>query len=150
MDLTALLRAPNTSDNTILERIQSKKFCFVVVVVLVLVTLLRILHYCPISPCFQHIAPLHCLAALPDSLARQPCPEALPGSIDCLAALQKYYKVNNRPSRRVASRSFVRQNCKLFYGRRPSSSVAYFYLPALVQVFPAILSLVYKLIRERG
>jgi hypothetical protein len=75
-------------------------FCFVVVVlvlVLVLVllfvlvladTLLRILHYCPISPCFQHITPLH--APLPGSLARQPCPAALPGSIarqPCPAAL---------------------------------------------------------------
>jgi hypothetical protein len=36
---------------------------------------LKILHYCPISPCFQHIAPLH--APLPFSLARQPCPPAL-------------------------------------------------------------------------
>jgi hypothetical protein len=66
-------------------------FCFVVLVlVLVLAdTLLRILHYCPISPCFQHIiAPLH--TALPGSLARaslaafralarQPCAR-LPGS----------------------------------------------------------------------
>jgi hypothetical protein len=57
-------------------------FCFVVVlVVLVLVlvladTLLRIQHYCPISPCFQHIAPLH--APLPCSLARQPCPAVRP------------------------------------------------------------------------
>jgi hypothetical protein len=43
-------------------------FCFVALVVLVLAdTLLRILHYCPISPCFQHIAPLH--APLPCSLA---------------------------------------------------------------------------------
>jgi hypothetical protein len=62
-------------------------FCFVVVVVIVVVvvvvvladTLLRILHYCPISPCFQHIAPLH--VPLPCSLARQPCPAALPGSL---------------------------------------------------------------------
>jgi hypothetical protein len=50
-------------------------FCFVVVLLLVLLgTLVRILHYCPISPCFQHIAPL------PGSLARQPCLAALPGS----------------------------------------------------------------------
>jgi hypothetical protein len=58
-------------------------FCFVVVVVVLADTLLRILHYCPISPCFPHIAPLPCslvrqpyLAALPGSLA----PAALPGS----------------------------------------------------------------------
>jgi hypothetical protein len=78
---------------TYLQR--GSKFCFVVVV---LGTLLRMLHYCPISPCFQHFAPwhapLHCLAALPGSLARQPCPAALPavlpGSLawqPCLAAL---------------------------------------------------------------
>jgi hypothetical protein len=42
-------------------------------------TLLKILHYCPISPCFQHISPLP--AALPGSLARQPCPGALPASL---------------------------------------------------------------------
>jgi hypothetical protein len=55
---------------------RGSKFCFVVfvvVVVLVLVlvladTLLRILNYSPISPCFQHITPLH--APLPGSLAR--------------------------------------------------------------------------------
>jgi hypothetical protein len=35
---------------------------------------LGLLHYCPISQCFQHIAPL------PGSLARQPCLAALPGS----------------------------------------------------------------------
>jgi hypothetical protein len=72
------------------------KFCFVVLVV-VADTLIRILHFRPISPCFQHIAPLHaalprtlaqqpCPAALPSSLARQTCPAALPGSL-CLAAL---------------------------------------------------------------
>jgi hypothetical protein len=38
---------------------------------------IKILHYCPISPCFQHITPY----ALPGSLARQPCPAALPGSL---------------------------------------------------------------------
>jgi hypothetical protein len=54
------------------------KFCFVVVL-LGADTLLKILHYCPILPCFQHIAPLH--APLPGSLARQPCPAALPGSL---------------------------------------------------------------------
>jgi hypothetical protein len=49
-------------------------FCFVVVVVddVVVVlanTLIRILHFRPISPCFQHIAPLH--AALSGSLAEK-------------------------------------------------------------------------------
>jgi hypothetical protein len=58
-------------------------FCFVVVVVVLGAdTLLKILHYCPISPCFQHIiAPLH--TALPGSLAHacpQPCAR-LPGSL---------------------------------------------------------------------
>jgi hypothetical protein len=47
---------------------------------------LKILHYCPISPCFQHIAPLHAhawqgCAPLPCSFARQPCPAVLPGSL---------------------------------------------------------------------
>jgi hypothetical protein len=70
---------------------RGSKFCFVVVVV-VLGTLLRILHYCPISPCFQHIAPwpMACIHALPSSIARQPCPAALPGSLarqPCPAAL---------------------------------------------------------------
>jgi hypothetical protein len=99
----------------------------------------------------------YCTLALPSSLARQPCPAALPGSLarkPCPAASIAWQPCRNITrlitGLRVASRSFVRQNCKLFYGRRPSSSVAYFYLPALVQVFPAILSLVYKLIRERG
>jgi hypothetical protein len=65
-------------------------------------TLLKVLHYCPISPCFQHIAPFHASlhdnlepAALPGSLARQPCTAALPGSPArqaCPAPLQKYYK----------------------------------------------------------
>jgi hypothetical protein len=64
---------------------RGSKFCFVVlVVVLVLVvadTLIRILHYCPISPCFQHI--------IAYSLARQPCAR-LPGSLAraCPAALR--------------------------------------------------------------
>jgi hypothetical protein len=81
------------------QRGRGSKFCFAVLVVLVLAdTLIKILHYCPSSPCFQQIAPfaLHaalpgtlpsCLAlqpspaALPGSLARQPCPAALPGSL---------------------------------------------------------------------
>jgi hypothetical protein len=104
------------------------RMLFVVVVVVVLVvvladTLIKILHYCPISPFFQHIAPLHaplpsnlprqscpaampgsharqpCPAAMPGSHARQPCPAAMPGSHarqPCPAAMQKYYKFNNR------------------------------------------------------
>jgi hypothetical protein len=45
---------------------RGSKFCFVVVV-LGADTLIRILHFRPISPCFQHITPLN--AALPGSLA---------------------------------------------------------------------------------
>jgi hypothetical protein len=66
-------------------------FCFVVVlVVLGADTLIRILHYCTISPCFQHIAPkvslhhMHCMQPCPAALARQP----LPGS-PCPAALAR-------------------------------------------------------------
>jgi hypothetical protein len=64
---------------------RGSKFCFVLVVLVVVVvvadTLIRILHYCPISPCFQHI--------IAYSLARQPCAR-LPGSLAraCLAALR--------------------------------------------------------------
>jgi hypothetical protein len=62
-------------------------------------SLLKILHYCPISPSIQQPCPAAlpgslarqpCLAALPGSLARQPCPAALPGSLArqlCPAAL---------------------------------------------------------------
>jgi hypothetical protein len=49
-------------------------------------SLLKILHYCPISPCIQQ----PCSAALPGSLARQACPAALSGSLArqaCPAAL---------------------------------------------------------------
>jgi hypothetical protein len=49
-------------------------------------SLLKILHFCPISPCIQQ----PCTAGLPGSLARQPCPAALPGSLarqPCPAAL---------------------------------------------------------------
>jgi hypothetical protein len=94
-----------TSVGTYVQR--GYKFCFVVVLA---VSLIKILHYCPISPCFQHIAACHaplpcnlarqpCPAALPGSLARQPCPAALPGSLarqPCPAALPKYYKFINR------------------------------------------------------
>jgi hypothetical protein len=62
---------------------RGSKFCFVVLVVVLAVadTLIRILHYCPISPCFQHI--------IAYSLARQPCAR-LPGSLAraCPAALR--------------------------------------------------------------
>jgi hypothetical protein len=61
---------------------RGSKFCFVVLVLVLVVadTLIRILHYCPISPCFQHI--------ITYSLARQPCAR-LPGSLAraCPAAL---------------------------------------------------------------
>jgi hypothetical protein len=67
--------------------------CFVVVLLVLLVvladTLIRILHYCPISPCFQHIiAPLHTALR---ALARQPC-ACLPGSLAraCPAALHAH------------------------------------------------------------
>jgi hypothetical protein len=59
--------------------VRTTKFFFVVVLLVVVLadTLIRILHFRPISPCFQHIgiAPLH--AALPGSLARQYCPAEL-------------------------------------------------------------------------
>jgi hypothetical protein len=104
-------------------------FCFVVLVlVLVLAdTLLRILHFCPISPCFQHITPLHaplpcrlarqpCPAALPGSLARQPCPAALPSSLarqPCLAALPGSLAWKPCPTASPAALpgSLVRQPC---------------------------------------
>jgi hypothetical protein len=64
---------------------RGSKFCFVVVVVLVLGadTLLNFLHYCPISPCIQQpcpgsLAQQPCQTALPGSLARQPCPAVRP------------------------------------------------------------------------
>jgi hypothetical protein len=63
---------------------RGSKFCFVVVLlVLVAANLLRILHFRPISPCFQLLSILcHCIhVTLPGSLARQPCPTALPGSL---------------------------------------------------------------------
>jgi hypothetical protein len=49
---------------------RGSKFCFVVVLLVLLVvvvgeSLIKILHYCPISPCIQ-----------------QPCPAALTGSLD--------------------------------------------------------------------
>jgi hypothetical protein len=69
---------------------RGSKNCFVVVLV---GTLVRILHFRPISPCFQLLSILcHCMhacnlarqpcpATLPGSLAQQPCPAALPGSL---------------------------------------------------------------------
>jgi hypothetical protein len=78
---------------------------------------------------------LHCLAALPGSLARQPCPAALPGSLarqPCLAALIAWQPC---PAAMIAW-----QPCSnitsLITGRRPACSIAYLCLPALVQVFP--------------
>jgi hypothetical protein len=109
--------------------------------------------YCPISPCFQHIAPLHaplpcslarqpCPAALPCSLARQPCPAALPGSL----ARQPYHaalpgSLARQPCRNITSLITGCRPAELqaFYGRRPACSIAYFYR------FPPA-----KLIRERG
>jgi hypothetical protein len=69
----------------------------VVVVVLVVIadTLIRILHFRPSSPCFQHIAPLH--AALSGGLVRQPCP----------AALQKSYKLLITSSRPAELQAFL-------------------------------------------
>jgi hypothetical protein len=66
-------------------------------------TLLKILHYCPISPCFQHIAPLH--SALPGSLARQPCPAALPRRLapqPCPSASQKSLQAVGRHACSIA------------------------------------------------
>jgi hypothetical protein len=69
---------------------RGSKFCFVVLVVTD--TLIRILHYCPISPWFQHIIAyslVHACPAALRALARQPCAR-LPGSLAraCLAALR--------------------------------------------------------------
>jgi hypothetical protein len=89
---------------------RGSKNCFVVVVLLLGATLVRILHYCPISPCFQHIAPLH--AVWPGHLARQPCPAALPGRLarwPCPVAWPG--SLAHQPCRKVF---------KLFYGRRPA------------------------------
>jgi hypothetical protein len=61
--------------------------------------------------------------ALPGSLARQPCPAALPGSLarqPCPAAQPKNI------TSLITGRSLGQQNCKLFYGRRPACSIAYF------------------------
>jgi hypothetical protein len=58
------------------------------------------------------IAMQPCPAALPGSLARQPCPADLPGSLAC------------QPCQAALPGSFARQPCrkvcKLFYGRRPA------------------------------
>jgi hypothetical protein len=66
---------------------RGSKFCFVVVLLVLADTLIKILNYFPISPCFQHIAPLPCSPALPGHLARQPYPAALPGNLVDLVAL---------------------------------------------------------------
>jgi hypothetical protein len=121
-----------------------------------------------------------CPAALPGSLARQPCPAALPGSLataalsdslamqlcpaalPCSFARQSYPaalpgslsrpgSLDRQPFRNIASliTGIGRQNCKLFNGRRPACSITYF-CRQFSSIFPTILSLVYKLIRERG
>jgi hypothetical protein len=51
---------------------RGSKLCFVVV--LLADTLIRILQYCPISPCFQHIfAPLHTALRLPSAVCKGAC-----------------------------------------------------------------------------
>jgi hypothetical protein len=66
------------------------KFCFLVVLVVGTDTLIRILHFRPISPCILH----HCMHPCLD---RQPCPyslalAALPLPLQpCSAALPKHY-----------------------------------------------------------
>jgi hypothetical protein len=97
---------------------RGSKFCFVI---LVLDTLIRILHYCPISPFFQHIAPLH--APLSCSLAWQPCPADLPGWQPALPA-----SLARQPCRKV---------CKLFYGRR-KACMQYCILLLGRQYFPVL------------
>jgi hypothetical protein len=75
---------------------------------------------------FGSLARQPCSAALLGSLARQPCSAALFGSL--AEILQVYYRRG-------------RQNCKLFYGRRPACIITCFYRPKagnLVQAFPAI------------
>jgi hypothetical protein len=87
---------------------RGSKFCFVVVVFLGADTLLKFLHYCPISPCIQQPCP----AALPGSLARQPCPAALPGSIarqPCPAALPG--SLARQPCSAALPGSLTRQPC---------------------------------------
>jgi hypothetical protein len=75
-------------------------------------SLLKILHYCPISPCIQQ----PCSAALHGRLARQPCPAALPGSLarqSCPAAL--HGSLARQPSRQpcpaALPSSLARQSC---------------------------------------
>jgi hypothetical protein len=105
---------------------RESKFCFVVVVVLadtytntaLLSNFTMLSAYCTIAS--GSLARQPCPAALPGSLARQPCPAALPGSLarqPCPAALQKYYKFNN--SSRIAS---LFTACSITYGRQFSSS----------------------------
>jgi hypothetical protein len=69
---------------------RGSKYCFVVVL---LGTLVRILHFRPISPYFQLLSILcHCMhVTLPGSLARQPCPIVRPilTGFDARAAVQQ-------------------------------------------------------------
>jgi hypothetical protein len=73
------------------------------------------------------------MAALPGSLARQPCPAALPGSLaqqPCPAALP------GSVAEILPVSAVGRQNCKFFYGRRPACNIAYFYRPQFSSSFP--------------
>jgi hypothetical protein len=100
------------------------KYCIVVVL---------LLGSWDISQNFRPISPLN--AALPGSPARQPCPAALPGSL----ARQPCRNITTL----ITGRSLGRQNCKLYYGRRPPPEMQHcILLPArpavLFQAFPAI------------
>jgi hypothetical protein len=93
-----------------------------VVVLVGAYTLLKILHYCPIPPCFQ--ASAYCTVAC--SLAQQPFPAALPGTLPDSLSRQPFpaafQKVTN-----------------LITGQMPACSIAYFFRPkagTLLQVFP--------------
>jgi hypothetical protein len=117
------LRCVFTCVCTFVQR--GSKFCFVVL--LVAANLLRILHFRPISPCFQllsilchcmHVTLLGCLArqtcltALPGRLDRQPCPAALPGSVarqPCPAALPA--SLARQPCQVALPASLARQPC---------------------------------------
>jgi hypothetical protein len=72
-------------------------------------TLLKILHYCPISISYCTIACTFArqpsTAALPGSLARQLCPAALPGSLS--EKLQTYYPAVGRHAALHSSASLL-------------------------------------------
>jgi hypothetical protein len=118
-------------------------FCFVVVLLLLSESLVRILNYCPISPCFQHIAPFH--AALPGSLARQPCPAALPGSLarqPCPAALPGSLDLRKLITGRAQFQAF-------FTARRPAVQFKLSLILTRHCDFEPCVQ-IDKLIRERG